>query len=235
MMRLLKPLLEQLLSGPIKTTPKGNLPLRLTMDLISELPMEEWQTLYPIGWHRVVHPRSEEDCLPLHTCRLLAEVADITQRKSGRLTLTTAGEELVRSESWGRIWDRLARAAFKQFNWGWLTNTDEVRGLQTTAPFMLWLLHLHGKDWEDALKYAEDHWDAFPMLSQETGSTDLYVAIGIFESLFESQLFRLFQWLGLIERRAEDVQGELPPETLEYDIRASALLREWVSFQAVEP
>ena len=50
----------------------------------------------------------------------------------------------------------------REFNWVYLDGFGNLQGLQVTAPFTLWLLHLHGEQWQPASFYQASIREAFP-------------------------------------------------------------------------
>lgn len=227
-MKMLRVLLEQLSEKEIKLTPKGNLPLRTVHAMLDAGGIDELSE----SWIReLANARSEDDALPVHIARILADIEGLTKVQRGRLSLkkTNAGDVL--KGNWGSVYFRLLRTMMRDFNWAYLDGHEQLNGIQVTAPFMLWLLHEHGGQWQPQTFYTQAIARAFPALLDEVTETSWFPAEERLASVIKHRLFRLYRWFGLIERQIEedtpsmDLMG--PPTSL----RRTALFEALVAFQ----
>lgn len=222
--RMLKPLLAELAEGPIKLTPKGNLPLKVVHQMAAQADVEE----DPIGRHRG-SVRSEEDINPVHITRLLAELSGFFSRQKNKLSLKKKWQPVLARSGWGPVYIQLLQTLFREFNWSYVAGMEEARGIQTTAPFLLWLLHLHGDQWRPTDFYGDAQLRAFPALLNEVGATPYSTASDEAKHLIVLRPLQLFAWFGLLERRPlPRTQG--PPYRMQFDVQATPLFEDVITW-----
>jgi len=222
--RMLKPLVAELSESPIKLTPKGNLPLKVVHQMAAQAGVEEG----PISRHRG-SVRSEEDVNPVHITRILAELSGFFNRQKGKLSLKKKWQQSLDKTGWGPLYGQLLHSLFKELNWAYVAGMDDARGIQTTAPFLLWLLHRHGQQWRPSGFYEEAQLRAFPVLLNEVAPTPYSTAEDDVKQLIALRPLQLFDWLGLIERRSLRRIPE-PPFGMQFDVKATPLLEELISW-----
>jgi len=220
--RMTKVLFMSLADKEVKLTAKGNMPMALVRAMLDAGGREELMGQWPGT------VRSEDDAMPVHVTRLLAELAGLTKKQKGRLSLTKKTATDVAKGNWWQIYRKMLEVMMVSFNWAYLDGYDDLRGVQMTAPFAWWLIHLYGNEWRPEAFYAQAILQAFPMLTTETtGSTSLS-ADKIVERVIDARLFRLFHWLGLVER-----YQEVPGKGIEGLLNARTFVRKTALFDGV--
>lgn len=204
-LRMAKVLLTALADKDVKLTPKGNLPVVVVKAMLESVDEQQSMLGFP---HRLERRRSEENVMPVHATRLLMELAGLTKIQKGKLSLkkTTAAD--VARGQWGKVYLKLLKAMMVAFNWAYLDGHDELRGVQTTSPFTLWLLHRHGSDWQPESFYSGAILQAFPMLLTEARDEPYATARETVELIISWRTFKLHQWFGLIELREEAAESQ---------------------------
>jgi hypothetical protein len=223
-LRLVQALFEQLHAGKLKLTSKGNLQLATIRQIWAESGLEGPLTR---GTSKL---RSEEDVLPLHIARLLAEIGGYTTATRTALDLSDEGRELFESGQWSTIYLRLLVSAFQEFNWHYLGG-DELPSLQATAPFGLWLLHQFGQEWRDTTFYANHMADAFPTIVDELPPNDFISQEMLLDILVNTRLFAILKWFGLVEERALPSSKANTPSMPINQVRATPFFRELLAWK----
>lgn len=228
-MGLLRPLLNNLRTGDVKTTAKGNLPLTVVREMIEGLADSNSEAIVePLQRERI---RSEEDVLPVHVTHIVAQLAGIADRRGMRLALTRRWSKTLARPEWGPVFPAMFKAMMTEFNWAYLDRVmDDARGIQTTGPFMLWLLHRYGDQWRPTRFYEDAHLQAFPMLIEEIEPKSYSTPEKDVRWLLRWRTLRLFHWFGLIEQQPLPTDPANPYEE-PFEIRATSLLGQLVQWR----
>lgn len=225
-MRALKVLIGHLQQKPIKLTAKGNLPLAVVKPMFEAATEEDDARLA-----RGITIRSEEDAMPVHAARIVAELAEIIEIKGSKLQVAPKAAELLHNNMSAELYTRLLRTAFTQFNWGYLDGWEGMPGVQATGPFLLWLLHSYGRQWQAQAFYEQAILRAFPALLREVEGSQWMAPEEQVCCCIRSRTLNIFLWLGLIEQRREPaLEGEPKWQPANYSICATPLyhsLIEW--------
>jgi hypothetical protein len=223
-LRMAKVLLSTLADKEVKLTPKGNLPVALVKAMLAAV--DEQQSL--LGFP---HPHelryAEENVMPVHATRLLVQLASLTKTQKGKLSLKKTGATDVTRGRWDKVYLKMLKAMMLAFNWAYLDGYAGLRGVQTTSPFTLWLIHRHGADWQPESFYCGAILQAFPMLMAEARDESHAIASETLEQLISWRTFKLYQWFGLIELR------EQAPDSRGFPHRGPLSLRATKLFDAV--
>ena len=164
--RLLELIAEACRGNGIKLTPKGNLPRTLVSEALAALDESGF------AYRRAFYPgkiRNEEDLDELHTVRIVADINRFTRKYHGRLKLVRAVEKQFDAGDWAGLFTRLLRAYCLEFNWAYRDGLPELRIVQMSFLFTLYLLHLHGQEARPVSFYEEQFLKAFPMAESEVG------------------------------------------------------------------
>ena len=199
--RMMEALFVQLREKEIKLTAKGNLPVAVVEAMLDAGGRDSLTELFP---RELAAVRSEDDALPVHITRILAEIAGFTKVQRGRLSAKKKNAADALKGQWSRPYLRLLEAMMREFNWAYLDGFGDLRGLQITAPFTLWLLHLNGEEWLPAAYYKGAIRQAFPLLEDEAEDTTFLGVDQVLEGAIDTRLLRLFRWFGLIEMRRDE-------------------------------
>lgn len=144
-MRFLEVLLQEMLenNGSIKLTSKGNLPMRVVQQCVqiaSSMPVLEGSVHISISEFK---GRNEDDYNALHYTRVLAEIAGILYKRSGRLHFKKDALKAYQKQGLAAFYGQLLDAATSRYNWGYLDGYTTELQLQRIWLFMLWRLQGH--------------------------------------------------------------------------------------------
>lgn len=223
--RMLKPLVAELVESDIKLTPKGNLPLKIVHQMMAVVGDDD----DPLSRHRG-SVRSEEDINPVHVTRILAELVGLFDRKKTKVSLNQKWARELEKAGWGPLYGMLFQCMLRELNWAYVAGLDEARGIQTTGPFLLWLLHRYGDQWRPSRFYEEAQLQAFPVLREEAEASPYMKVEDAIKELIALRPLQLFTWFGLIERRPLPRTPGSPYLT-QYEIRATSLLEDMIDWE----
>jgi hypothetical protein len=223
-LRMAKVLLSTLADKEVKLTPKGNLPVVLVKAMLAAVDEQQPLLGFP---HPNEHRYAEENVMPVHATRLLVQLAGLTKTQKGKLSLKKTSATDVTRGHWGKAYLKMLKAMMLAFNWAYLDGYAGLRGVQTTSPFTLWLIHRHGADWQPESFYSGAILQAFPMLMAEASNESHAIASETLEQLISWRTFKLYQWFGLIELR------EQAPDSRGFPHRGPLSLRATKLFDAV--
>ena len=197
--RLLLDLLVE--DGPVKATPKGNLPRAVVARfrdrmLAPEATRESW-----VLEKRVVR---EEDFVRLHHLRVMLEVAGLAQRRKGTFRRTRRGEQLADPAQAGALLARLVRTHFRTFNLAYLDGAGPAPGFQYTIAYTLHRFARIGDAWMTPAEAAGAL--LLPLVRDELATDVGYDRAAL---VVESRCLRPLEGFGLAEARdVEATPGE---------------------------
>ncbi len=214
-MRYLALILDEALQqeGSFKATSKGNLPVKLVKqacDLLPEFAIGKFDIHVSINSFAGVN---EEKFVALHYTRILAEIAGIIYRRSGRFHVKKEAQKRYQTQGVNAFFLPILEAAVTKYNWGYLDGWETEVDLHTFWLFMLWRLQGHAS--LDQLR--EEVATAFPDLLRQLGSDDYFPPIQQLGLLIESRFIeRFLQFWGFITVEPRRfLAGEPVPRTAE--------------------
>ncbi|MEO6132646.1 MAG: hypothetical protein ABIQ02_12420, partial [Saprospiraceae bacterium] len=148
----------------VKMTAKGFLPMELVKDVYSQGLMKE----YFIDKYKKNKTLRELDSYTVHLTRLLLEVAGLTKKRKGKLSLTKKGEELI-NDPHGLLIHLLGAISFR-FNLGYFDGYGQNNIGRLGWAFTVILLSKYGRTERPEFFYAEKHFNAFPAMVNEAES-----------------------------------------------------------------
>ena len=104
----------------------------------------------------------ETDFFDMHVTRLAATLAGLVRKHQGRFILTKECKKLLDVPGMAGIYPRLLRAYVSRFNWAYRDRHQEVRFVQHSFLFTLYLLTKYGDDWRPHVFYEDSFLRAFP-------------------------------------------------------------------------
>jgi hypothetical protein len=144
-------------NGGLKTTTKGNFPRKVVMELYEQgLLKSEYVD------DGTVRLSSEEDLTWLHLTRLLMELAKLTNKRGGKLSLTKAAEQNLADNH--ELLSSLMKAYMTMYNWAYFDNYVGEDSGRIGCGFSLVLVSKYGAEWRQDSFYAKKYYTAFPML-----------------------------------------------------------------------
>lgn len=145
-MRYLEIILDEAMAndGSFKATSKGNLPAKLVKqasELLPEFAIAEYQ-IYPSISEFM--GSNEDKFNALHYTRILAEVAGIIYRRSGRYHVKKAAQQQYQTHGLHCFFLPMLEAAVANYNWSYLDAFEDDIDLRLFWVFLLWRLQSHG-------------------------------------------------------------------------------------------
>ena len=209
--------------GSVRTTGKGNLPRNLCREI-----QKEFLDIY---YHLQIGPiHSEEMFTELHTIRIVAQMAGYLRKRLNRFYLTKRGKKLVEEGISGEEFLHLLKTYTLKFNWSYTDAAPEVKYLQNTFLFTLYLLKLYGEDFKPSRFYASLVVKCFPLLLDDLLKNRIPIGTpeDEFEFVYTLRMFKRFAVaFGLAEMK--EVKGDEPYKIEEF-FRKTPFLDEFVRF-----
>jgi hypothetical protein len=189
-MRYLALILDEALQqeGSFKATSKGNLPVKLVKqacDLLPEFAIGKFDIHVSINSFAGVN---EEKFVALHYTRILAEIAGIIYRRSGRFHVKKEAQKRYQTLGVNAFFLPMLEAAVTKYNWGYLDGWETEVDLRTFWLFMLWRLQGHAS--LDQLM--EEVATAFPDLLRMLVPDEYFPPIQLLGLLIESRFIERF-------------------------------------------
>lgn len=175
----------------IKLTKTGALPLKIVGELYQKGIIVETVFSSP------TKVRTETDSISIQLVKLLAQIAGLTKKREGKLSLTAKGISLLKSPV--QLLILLTETYFLKFAWGYFDLYESQQAAQFGAGYTLLLLQKYGKQEREATFYAKKFLEAFPMVVHEF-EPSYSSPEEQFNHCFTLRTFvRGFKWLGFIE------------------------------------
>ena len=196
-MRYLELILEEAMQngGSFKSTAKGNLPAKLAKQasaILPELSVSQLEANVSISDYA---GSNEDKFRALHYTRVLAELAGIIYRRSGKYHLKKAAQKQYEKEGLKAFFKRMLEAATTQYNWGYLDLWQQNFEMNLYWVFMLCRIKKHSS--VDQL--VEEMMTAFPDLLLQLEPSTYQAPKEQFQSILEVRfLDRFLQYWGFI-------------------------------------
>lgn len=129
--------------GSVRATAQGNLPRALVRDLADRL-------LVPAGYlaGHLSGRLNEEDVVPLHRARILAELGGLLKRRKGAYSLTARASRLAREERSGGLYALLFATYFRRMNLAYFDRYGhDAPAFQYMMAYLLYRFALLGEGW----------------------------------------------------------------------------------------
>lgn len=196
-MRYLALILDEAMQnqGVIKATSKGNLPANIVKQasaLLPEFAVSQFSMHISISEFA---GSNEDKFNALHYTRVLAEIAGIIYRRSGRYNVKKEAQKHYQTKGIQAFFKPMLEAATRKYNWGYLDSFEHDVDLRTFWLFMLWRTQNHKS--VDTL--IEDVITAFPDLLMALSPDDYFSPESNLSTLIESRFIeRFLQFWGFI-------------------------------------
>ena len=162
-MRVFIPLTEAIGESGLKTTAKGNLPLKFCKAMAEQLRQADDEEGGGIRLLRIGGISSEVDLEVLHCTRLVAQLAGLIRKYRGKFVLTRKCQKMLVLEDYGNIYLELFKAYTTKFNWGYRDGYPEAGIVQQSFLYTLFLLASFGNIQQPQQFYEDKFLAAFPM------------------------------------------------------------------------
>lgn len=189
-MRYLELLLDEAMQsdGSFKATSKGNLPTKIVKqasELLPEFAVSEFERHISISEYA---GSNEDKFNALHYSRVLAEIAGIIYRRSGRYHVKKAAQKQYLAHGIQAFFIPMLEAATSRYNWGYLDGWEHDVDLRTFWLFMLWRLQSHG----DTKQLIEEVMTAFPDLLLRCPEDEYSSPSQLLGTMIESRFIKRF-------------------------------------------
>ena len=191
--RLIKFYLNLILkTGEIKLTAKGFLPTRIVQEIYNQGFLEEYQ--FSSGIARLY---KEIDSITVNLTRILAELAGLTKKRNGRLSLSKTGEKSISDNP--ELFELIFKTMTTKFSWAYYDRYENEQIGQLGFGFSLILLSRYGAEKHTDSFYADKYFKAFPYFLESVtpsyGTAEQYAGNCYSIRTFE----RFLSYFGLVE------------------------------------
>ena len=227
-MRLFIPLVEAIGENGLKTTAKGNLPLKFCKAMADQLRQADNGEGGGSRLLRFGGISSEIDLEILHCTRLVAQVTGLIRKYRGKFVLTRKCQKMLVLEDYGNIYFELFKGYTTKFNWGYRDGYPEAGIVQHSFLYTLFLLASFGNIQRPQQFYEDKFLAAFPMALDMLPATSYSTAEDeASHCYFLRSMDRFAVFFGLAEFNLKS--RKLYRE--KYLVRKSTLLDNFVSFK----
>lgn len=179
----------------IKLTPLGALPKKVMVELYDKKYIHD--QLIESG---ITKLWKEQDCIAIMSTKIVTEIAGITKRANGKMTLTKKGTTLLKIENRQKFFELFISTFADKFNWGFNDNYPERPIGQIGWTFTIYLLSKFGKSYHKESFYAEKYLKALPVLLKEFENNGLSSQKEQFTRCYSVRSFeRFLEWFAFIE------------------------------------
>ncbi|MBN2166121.1 MAG: hypothetical protein JW717_07590 [Marinilabiliaceae bacterium] len=139
----------------IKLTAKGFLPTKIVHELYNKGFIEEYQ--FSSGFNKLY---KESDSLTVNLTRVLCDLAGLTKKRNGKLSLTKAGERIMSDNL--KLFELIFKTMTQKFSWAYYDLYEDEHFGQFGFGFSFILLAKYGAEKRLDYFYSEKFLKAFP-------------------------------------------------------------------------
>jgi hypothetical protein len=150
--------------GEIKLTAKGFLPTKIVQEIYNQGFLEEYQ--FSSGISKLY---KESDSLTVNLTRLLAELAGLTKKRNGKISLTKTGEKIASDNQ--KLFDLIFKTMTQKFSWAYYDHYENEQIGQFGFGFSLILLSKYGAEKQLDNFYSDKYIKAFPQFLESITPT----------------------------------------------------------------
>ena len=183
----------------IKLTPLGALPKKVMVELYDKKYI--YDELIERG---ITKLWKEQDCIAILSTKIVTEIAGITKKANGKMTLTKKGSSFLKIENRQAFFELIISTFADKFNWSINDGYPDEPVGQIGWTFSIYLLEKYGAKWESESFYAEKYLKALPHLLNEFTLDGYRTLKEQFASCYGLRTFQRFlEWFGLVETDRE--------------------------------
>ena len=183
----------------IKLTPLGALPKKVMVELYDKKYI--YDELIEIG---ITKLWKEQDCIAILSTKIVTEIAGITKRRNGKMTLTNKGTTFLKLENRQAFFELFITTFADKFNWSFNDGYPEKPIGQIGWTFTIYLLEKYGKHFQSESFYAEKYLKALPDFLNEFETNGYRPQNELFASCYGVRTFQRFlEWFGIVETDRE--------------------------------
>lgn len=178
--------------GEFKLTSKGFLPTKIVQEIYNQGFLEEYQ--FSSGISKLY---KESDSLTVNLTRLLSELAGLTKKRSGKISLTKTGEKIATDNQ--KLFELIFKTMTQKFSWAYYDRYEDEQIGQFGFGFSLILLAKYGAEKRLDYFYSEKYLKAFPQFLESMmptyGTAEQYAGNCYSVRTFE----RFMNYFGLVK------------------------------------
>lgn len=179
----------------IKLTPLGALPKKVMLELY-----EKKYICDELIERGMIKLWREQDCIAIMSTKIVMEIAGVTKKTNGKLTLTKKGISFFKPENRQEFFKLFITTFADKFNWGFNDGYPDKPIGQFGWTFTIYLLGKYGMEYQPAIFYADKYLRALPRFLNEFESTTYSTDREEFARCFRVRSFeRFLDWFGLVE------------------------------------
>ena len=179
----------------IKLTPLGALPRKVMVELYDKKYVYDY--FIESG---ITTLTREQDCIAILSARLVTEIAGITKKANGKLTLTKKGATFLKTEKRQDFFKLFITTFADKFNWGFNDGYPQKPIGQFGWTFTIYLLGKFEKDYQLDSFYSKKYLTALPDLLKHFTQESYSSIENQFERCYSVRTFdRFLVWFGLVE------------------------------------
>jgi len=184
----------------IKLTPLGALPKKVMVELYDKKFI--YDELIESG---ITKLWKEQDCIAILSTKIVTEIAGITKKANGRMTLTKKGTTFLKLENRQAFFELFISTFADKFNWGFNDGYPEKPIGQIGWTFTIYLLEKYGQEFKNESFYAEKYLKAIPDFLKEFENDGFRTPKKQYLSCYSVRTFeRFLEWFGIVEVDRKD-------------------------------
>ncbi len=182
----------------LKLTPIGALPKKVVLELYEKKYLADF--LIEGGIYKL---NREENCIFIVSTKIVMDLAGITKKVHGKLTLTKKGTTFLKPENRQKFFESFMSIFADKYNWGYHDGYPSKPIGQFGWTFTIYLLGKYGHELQPDNFYAEKYLRAFPHFLAYFNPNSRSVN-NQFCSCYTVRSFdRFLEWFGLVEIQVE--------------------------------
>lgn len=180
----------------VKCTAKGNLPRKAVIQITQAFVSEFGSAMFPPR----NSIRSEIDFEDLYVARIIAQAAGLIRKYQGKFVLTKKCTALLAGDGLKAVYPMLLRACASRLAWHSRDGYPEIRLIQDSFAYSLFLLDKFGSKQRKASFYENAFLKAFPFVVEEVESNKYLSKEDVVRQVYSWRfVYRFAEFLGLVE------------------------------------
>lgn len=183
----------------LKLTPMGALPIKILVELY-----DQKYVLEELIERGIAKISKEGNCISILSTKIVLEIAGITKKHNGKLTLTEKGTSFLKEEKRQEFFELFISVFANKFNWGYNDYYPSQPVGQVGWAFTIYLLNKYGKGFKPNDFYGEKYLKAFPGLYK-----GFEVEMDFLKCYSVRTFERFLEWFGFIEiKRSQNLSSQ---------------------------
>ena len=180
----------------LKLTPTGALPRKVVLELYEKKYLTD--DFIENGLYKL---NREENCIFIVSTKIALDLAGITKKVHGKLTLTKKGTTYLQQENRQKFFESFMSAFADKYNWGYHDGYPAKPIGQFAWTFTIYLLGKYGNDFQLHCLYADKYFKAFPHFLADL---EAEVVRHTLKRCYCLRSFdRFLEWFGIVEIQSD--------------------------------